>query len=258
LIATKRGYLPEVIEGIAPLNRHHTLELKLKSDFQSAPIDPRMERFDQIMALARNALPGEEFMGEPRMRRLQELERELRSLAQTFEQEGKDDDASALYWALAEFPEVKNTTTPDGSIRVVGYANSRSEEAAEADRNKAVKLNRSVPKLLIDQMLIAQGFPREGIRSPEHGRAYLDTFNQVRKGPLKEQLTPWNYRGVIYQAIKYRTAEEACTLLREAYQFEPFMMRTKDWWERIDDINRKRKQDNLAPISCIINGLPTR
>lgn len=118
LVATKRGYLPQVIEGAAPLNRKHLVQFKLALDPQ-AQIDPRMETFDQIMAQARNTAPDEDYMGEARMHKLEQLEQQLRQLAQDLEKDKLNNEASAVYWALADFPSVTRMTTADGQQKLL-------------------------------------------------------------------------------------------------------------------------------------------
>jgi hypothetical protein len=258
LVATRRGYLPQVIEGNAPLNRHHLVSVVLQPDPQAPVADARMKRFDDIMALARNTLPGEEFMGVPRLQRLIALERELRELALALERDGKKDEASALYWALADFPEVKHATAGDGSLQILGYANGRTGPASEADRTRATQLSTKVPKFLIAQRRMTLGHPRTGIRNAEQGRGYLDAFYAVRKGGLGERLTPREYRVAIFQAIEYGSAEEACELMQQAYRFEPFTMKLQDWWARMDDIAKRSAQQGLQPVACVIDGLPGR
>jgi len=258
LVASHRGYLPQVVEGNAPLNQNHLLPITLQRDPQTPTEDARMKRFDDIMALARNALPGEEFMGVPRLQRLIALERELRELALALERDGKKDEASALYWALADFPEVKHATAGDGSLQILGYANGRADPAAEADRTRATQLSTKVPKFLIDQRRMALGHPRTGIRNAEQGRGYLDAFYAVRKGGLGERLTPREYRVAIFQAIEYGSAEEACELMQQAYRFEPFTMKLQDWWARMDDIAKRSAQQGLKSVVCVIDGLPGR
>lgn len=74
VVATKRGYLPQVSEGAAPLNQRHVVVFKLQRDPQ-ARSEPRMEAFDRLMAQARSPVPGEELTGEARMHKLDELNR---------------------------------------------------------------------------------------------------------------------------------------------------------------------------------------
>lgn len=257
-VASQRGYLPQIVDGTAPLNRSHIVSIVLQRDPKFAPIDPRMRRFDEIMALARNTPPGEAFISEPRMQRLIALERELRDMAQVLERSGKKNEASALYWALADFPEVKHETSEDGTLRVFGYANSRTGQASEADRLLATKLNMKVPKFLIAQQCMARGYPRTGIHNAQEGRAYLDAFYAIQRGDLEKHLTPREYSVAIFQAIGYGTTEEACKLLQQAYRFEPFTMKLKQWWTRIDDIAKRRAQQGLEPLPCEIDGLPIR
>lgn len=67
LVATKRGYLPQVSEGAAPLNRRHTVTLTLEADPDFTG-HARMEEFDQLMAEALSPLPDEDIVGKTRMR----------------------------------------------------------------------------------------------------------------------------------------------------------------------------------------------
>lgn len=254
LVATKRGYLPQVIEGAAPLNHRHLVQFKLTPDPQ-AHVDSRMETFDQIKAQARNTVPDEEYMGEARMQKLEQLEQKLRQLAQGLEKDGNNNDASAIYWALADFPSVTRMTTADGQQKIIGYADGREGPAAEADRLKATRLNTVSPKLLISKRMLQQGFPRVGINTEAHGKAYLATFEQLASGSGKDNILPSSYRTAIYQAIQWSASEKACQLIQQAYVFEPAAMPLKDWWERLKDIQRQRKRTQLPPTTCEIEGI---
>jgi hypothetical protein len=254
LTATKRGYLPEVIEGAAPYNQHNLVKFKLKPD-PLAKVEPRMEEFDQLMAQARSPIPGEDLTSEARMLKLRDLEQKTCALAEDLEHDGLNDEASAVYWALADFPDVTLINSPDGTQQIAGYRNGRNDAQSEADRLHATKLNSSVPKLVIDKIAVAQGFPRTGITTEAHGKAYLEAFEKVLTGPNKEQVLPVDYRVAIYQAIKWDTPDKACDLLQRAYKFEPVTMPIKDWWARLKDVERQRDKLQLPPEPCVIEGL---
>lgn len=254
LVATKRGYLPQVIEGDAPLNRKHLVQFKLQSDPQ-AHVEPRMETFDQIMAQARGTSPDQDYMGEARMHKLEQLEQQLRQLAQGLEKDGLNDEASAVYWALADFPSVTRATSADGQQQISGYANGRVGSAAEADRLKATQLNTTIPKLLISKMMLQQGFPRVGIETEAHGLAFLAAFEKIASSSDKEFILPSTRKTAIWQAIGWSTPEKACELLQKAYVFEPATMPLKDWWLRLRDVERRRVKLQLPPKACVIEGL---
>ena len=255
LVATKRGYLPQVIEGAAPLNRRHLVQFKLAPNPQTQ-IDPRMETFDQIMAQARNTAPDEDYMGEARMHKLEQLEQQLRQLAQDLEKDKLNNEASAVYWALADFPSVTRMTTADGQQKITGYANGREGLAAEADRLKATQLNTNSPKLLMGKMLLQQGLPRAGIKTEAHGKAYLTAFEQLTNSENKEHILPSEYETAIYQAIKWSTPDKACELINKAYVFEPAAMPLKDWWARLKDVERQQQRLSLPVKPCVVAGLP--
>lgn len=254
LVATKRGYLPQVIEGAAPYNRHHAVKFKLKVDPQ-AQVEPRMEIFDQLMAQARSPIPGENLVSEARMYRLRELEQKTRALAESLEQDGFGNEASAVYWALADFPDVILIDLPNGTQQIAGYRNGRSDAQAEADRLHATQLNTSTPKLVVKKLVVAQGFPRTGILTQAHGAAYLASFEQILAGPLRERVLPVDYRVAIYQAISWSTPDKGCDLLQQAYRFEPVAMPRKDWWARLKDVERQRTKLQLPAMACVIEGL---
>jgi hypothetical protein len=257
VVATKRGYLPQVSEGAAPLNQRHVVAFKLQRDPQVRS-EPRMETFDRLMAQARSPVPGEELTGESRMHKLDDLHRQTRDLAQTLEKEGLADEASAVYWALADFPEVIRTTSADGKTQVLGYRNGRTDPQSEADRMRATQLNTRVPKLLIGKVMMAQGFAREGIRDATKGVAYLKAFDQLATGTSGLQLLPKDYDIAIWQAIQWGTPDQACDLLQRAYRFEPATMPLKDWWDMLERLQKRRVQLNLPAQSCVIEGLAER
>lgn len=254
IVVTKRGYVPEVIEGVAPLNERHVVKLQLKPDVLWK-VSPRMEEFDRLMALARTIPAGEEAISETRMRKLRELYQQVRVLAQSLEEAGLQDDASAIFWALADFPEVTAIDLLNSTQQVVGYRNGRNDAQAEADRLRATMLNTSVPKLLIGKELVTQGFKRVGISDSVKGRAYLLSFERMAGGQYGEQLLPRDYRTAIWQALDWGTPDQACALLQRAYRFEPTTMPLKDWWAMVRRIEDRRKELKLPSLSCTVEGL---
>lgn len=255
LVATKRGYLPDVAEGVAPLNGHHLVKFRLKPYPLSGP-DGRMESFDRIMAQARSPVPGEDLVGEARMRNLSELNQQARMLAQALESEGRLDEASAVYWALADFPDVTRIDLPNGKQQIVGYRSGRTDAQAEADRLRATMLNTTVPKLTLPKMLVTQGFKRVGVYNEANGKAYLAAFESIATGPNGDQLLPIEYDIVVRQAIRWGTPDYACALLQRAYRFEPTAITPKDGWEMVRDIAAKRAALKLPPQPCVVEGLP--
>ncbi|MDA7415273.1 hypothetical protein PGB34_02745 [Xenophilus arseniciresistens] len=257
MAAIKRGYQAQAIEGTAMLNRRHTVTIRLQRDPQAAPIDPRMEELDRLMALTRAPLAGEDITSEARMRRLEQAKGQLQALAQTLEKEGKNDEASAAYWQLADYPSVTNKTSADGSMRIVGYANGGSGPQQDALQLKAIALNTRTPDLQIDKRIMAKGFSRHDIRTKEHGLAYLEAFNEVANNPSAAPVLPRTYEVAIYQSIRWTTPGEACALLQRAYRFEPFMMPLKRWRARLDDIRAMDIRHGLPARPCVIDGLPS-
>ena len=257
VVATKRGYIPQVSEGSAPLNQRHVVAFKLQRDPHAQPV-PRMEAFDRLLAQARSPVPGEDLSGEARMHKLDELNRQARDLAQTLEKEGLADEASAVYWALADFPEVIRTTSADGKTQVMGYRNGRIDPQSEADRVRATQLNTSVPKLLIDKLLAAQGFSGKGIQDASKGLAYLKIFDKLALDSKGEQVLPHEYDVAIRQALRWGTSDQACDLLQRAYRFEPATMPLKDWWSMLDRLQKRREQLKLPAQICVIEGLAER
>ncbi|RZI84214.1 MAG: hypothetical protein EOP38_09840 [Rubrivivax sp.] len=256
-VATKRGYVAQVIGGRAPLNKQHRVTFKLQRDPQALPVDPRMEVFDRLMARARAVEPNEEFMGEARMHKLVDLNQQVRKLALDLEQTNRGDDASAVYWALADFPSVTVATGADGQTQIVGYANGRTGPQSELDRLKATQLNTRVPKLLIDKAIVSWGFPRVGVRNAAEGLAYLKAFEAAADGPLKEGVLPRAYIVAIYQAAGWGTPEQACDLIQRAYRFEPVTLSVERWWGMLERIADQRKRLKLPPQPCVVDGLPS-
>jgi hypothetical protein len=251
VVATKRGYTPQVTEGVAPLNTLHVVRFQLKRDPVQQP-DPRMERLDNILAQARTVAPGEDSMGEPRMRKLVELEQQARSLAAEFEHEGKGDEASAVYWSLAEFPEVISTVSSDGTQKVVGYRASRTGEKSETDRRKAIMLNASIPKLLIDKARLQHGLTLQGINSAEQGDVYLSAFMDQMRSARREQILPHTLVVATWQAIRWSTGGASCDLFGEALLLEPKAFRASTLVDMQHDLDAMRKKQGLAPAACTI------
>lgn len=244
----KRGYVPEVIEGALRLSERRTLKVVLKKDTR-ARFDPRMEEFDALMAQVRAPVPGENLVGEDRKKRLDSLKKKAYTLAQSLEKDGLNDEASAAYWALANFPEVILVKSPDGATKVVGYDNGGTGERADAEKAHAIMLNRSVPKLLLQKSLLQQGYKGKGIHDAEKGRAYLKIFYDLASGPMHDQILPREYEVAIYQELRWGTPENACKLLKRAFQFDQAMMGENDWQsfaKQIKSLSIKRG----AEISC--------
>lgn len=257
LVATKRGYLPQIIEGAAPLNRRHTVTLTLQIDTQFKS-DARMEEFDQLMAQAQSPVLGEDLVGEARMRKLDALQEQARALAQSLEKEGRVDDASAIYWALSNFPEVIRTTSPDGNVQVVGYRNGKENVATNPDRLHAIQLNTTVPKLLMHKLLMSRGFIEVGINEVKKGTTYLEIFEQLASGQQQEQVLPHEYKVAIYQVFRWGTPDKTCSLLQRAYQFEPAIMSPNDWWKFLNRLQKWRTDLHLPVEECVLHGLPAR
>lgn len=256
-VATKRGYLPRVVEGTARLNERHIVSLKLKLDPKAKP-EPRMEEFDRLVAQARSPVPGEDLVGEARMEKLDELNQQTRALARALEKEGLSDQASAVYWALADFPDVVRITSADGQTKAVGYRNGRTDAQSDDDRTHATQLNSTVPKLLIEKRLASQGFRGKGIHDANKGLAYLKIFDELSTGPMGEKILPWEYQAAIAQALKWSTPDYACGLLQRAFRFEPAMMGVSRWWKYVDRVQMQSAALKLPPQACVIEGLPAR
>jgi len=255
VVATKRGYLPQVTEGVAPLNQRHVVSFKLQHDPQAVP-EPRMEDFDRIMAQTRPSSSGEDPVGEARMHRLDELQQRARKLAEMLEKDGLDDQSSAVYWALADFPDVIRVTSPDGSRKIVGYRNGRDDPQSEEDRTHAIRLNTHVPKLLLDKMLMAQGFSGKGIHDSRKGLAYLNVFNQLVSGPKGESVLPSEFRVAIQQTLRWGTPDQVCDTVQRTHRLEAATMPVPGWWHVLRDLQKKREKLNLPLQTCIIDGLP--
>jgi hypothetical protein len=256
-VASKRGYLPQIIDGAAPLNQRYTVTLTLQADPQFKG-NERMEEFDQLMAQAQSPVLGEDLLGEARMRKLDALQEQTRALAQALEKEGRVDDASTIFWALSNFPEVTRTTSPDVGVQVLGYRNGKDNVATNSDRLRAIQLNTKVPKLLMHKMLMSRGFMDVGIRDAKKGTAYLEIFDQLTSGQQQEQVLPYEYEVAIYQVFKWGTPEQTCELLQRAYQFEPATMSPTHWWEFLDRLQKLRTDLHLPVQACVLHGLPAR
>lgn len=254
LVATKRGYLPAVAAGVAPLNEHYLVKFRLKRD-PEWPVAARMEEFDRLLAQSLSPIPGEDLTGEARMQRLDALRRQTETLAAALEKDGKADEASAIYWTLARFPQVIRLQQANGSYQIVGYRHGGSDKESAALRLRATQLNRSIPKLTLPQELLARGFQRTGIYTADHGLAYLAAFERIAGGKSADQLLPREYRVAVHQAIMWSTADAACDLLQRAYRFEPTAITPKDGWEMLAEIKTRRAQQNLPPQECTVAGL---
>lgn len=248
VVGAKRGYLPMVESGEAPPSVH-VISLRLHKDARFKP-NPRMEEFDRLIAEAGSMVPGEDPTGDARMHRLQSLSKRLRDLAQTLENEDRKNDASAVYWALADFPEVIRTVGSGNSPSVIGYRHGQSAGQSEQDRLRATMLNDSVPKLLISRALVEKGFNRVGINSLPQGKAYLDAFDNIYESPRRDQLLPKEFRVAIRQAIRWKMPDRACRLVQAAYAFEPTTLSHKSWQDTVSELEKLRIEMKLAPLPC--------
>ncbi|MES2090936.1 MAG: hypothetical protein V4532_13280, partial [Pseudomonadota bacterium] len=199
--------------------------------------------------------PGEDVMEQPQMARLDAMNKQVRKLAQDLEASGRVDDASAVYWGLADFPSLTSITLPNGQTRFVGYVDSMTDPTAEAYRRHAILLNTKAPKLLIDKTRVSNGWPRTGISNAKEGQAYLKAFEELATGPLKEGVIPRDYMVAIYQALRWGTPEQACDLIQRAYLFEPFVMTLKEFVWFSESLADQRKKLNLPPQPCVVAGL---
>lgn len=204
---------------------------------------------------ARAPLAGEGIMSEARMNRLVQTKAQLKALAQALEAEGKNEEASAAYWQLADFPSVINNVSPDGTVHM-GYSAGGKGPEKEALQLKAIALNTWIPSLQTDKRMMAKGFPRYDIRTQEHGRAYLAAWREIADALGEDGILPGDYRTAIYQVIRWTSPPEACAFIQRAYRFEPFLMPTKDWWARVDSVRALGARLGAPAQPCVIDGLP--
>lgn len=254
-VAIKRGYVPQVIEGAMHADQLQVQTVKLQRDAQVLP-DPLMETFDRLMAQAVAPVPGEDLVSEARMRRLDEVNPQVRALAQALEKEGRTMEASAVYWTLADFPEVIRSTTADGKLQIEGYRRGKSDQQSMADRMHAAQLNASVPKVRSWMAKRERPARYAGADQATRFQAVLKEFDELASGPDGERIMAEQYRDAITEAIILGTPDQACTRLQQAFRFEPTFLRIYEWWDKLDKIQEARAELKLPAQACVIADLP--
>jgi len=255
----KRGFRPAQVDDDAPNNSRRQILLRLQAE-SGAAIDPRMDEFDRIRARAN---PGND-VDDP-MATHRKLDREddtrLRALAAALENDGRPDDAAAIYYNLAYLPSVDGDSeeTSAGIARAIINGLSGSEPRSIADLERAWLLARGHPMLEYDAMMttyLGQGLELMSEKGVQQRRAYLAEAEKLIQ-KYGERLRPYDYGGLEWAHVANGEFEAGCSALRTFHDFDPSIADAKTWTRYVEDFQHQvRQHGGPAKMPCEIEGVP--
>ncbi len=228
--AFKRGHVPALISDELREESKRAIQLRLAPDARAAG-DPGMLELDRLRArshaLARTSISFKLAAD------LKAVDAELRQLASDLESRGLADEAAAVYMTLAYLPAVETSRDSEGRPMIIGFTNRFKESipARAADREHAVKLQRSHPMLEYQAML--SGYVKRGLdptapaASPLRAEYVKETQAMLpRHG---ERLWPMAHYHLWQALIREKDFSGACEALRAFHSAEPSVFHRERW-----------------------------
>lgn len=244
--ALKRGFLPVQVDDDAPINSSRKILLKLERD-SGAKVDPRMDEFDRLRALAN---PGDDAEDPFATRRGLDpkIDSRLRELAAGLEKDGHLDDAAAIYYNLAYLPGVRSATNPSGE-NLDGMA----------DYEHFRKLTRGHPQFEYEAMnskYLGHGLDFMTGKGVELRREYIAATEKLIR-EHGERLWPFTYGSLEWAYVSNKEFEAGCRALRAFHDFEPAVNSVKNWTGFVADFQKRvRENGGPAKLPCPIAGVP--
>ena len=242
----KRGFLAVQVDDDAPINAHRKILLKLTPD-PIAKVDPRMDEFDRLRALAD---PGN-YVDDPAAsgRHLDsKAEARLRELAAELENDGRQDDAAAIYYNLAYLPVAEEARDPSG-----GNPNGM------ADYLRFKQLTRGHPQFEYEEIklkYLGHGLEFMSAKGAPLRREYLAATEKLIH-ESGERLWPFSYAPLEWAYVNNGEFEAGCRALRRFHDFDPSVMDLKGWTGLVKSFQQHiRGNGGPAKMPCEIAGVP--
>jgi hypothetical protein len=253
----KRGRIPEVLSRTSRRGARERITVRLTPD-ASWPVDPRLERLDQLRSATDAIRHSDDLMTVANQRKLVEISAQLRGLARELERDGRPDDAAAVYYNLAHMPGV--TVDAGDGVTVLGYSNGFDDKSAQrvADRAQAWRLVTSHPSIAYEAVL--ERYRAEGIdkgpsatRDDSRRRYLADTEQWLRDYPEQIwpifRLYPISIYGMQGDAVK------ACAAIKDLHAFAPALLAPDHWRYELRMWAVADKSSNPPGWTCEIPGL---
>lgn len=221
----KRGYRSLAYSKTMRVGSSHEIVLQMERDPEQI-FDCRLLELDEIRSEASRALI--DWNSDEKVAYLDQLANRLLGLAQSFEREGKREDAAVLYYNLAHLPSVDRRKSPDGKLQVVGYTRGYDEKSPtrRAYRQKALELGEAIPMLRYEKMEDAFDDQRGAIwidQSPAKKQLRLEMISDIEN--LERTAAgrlPTGALHLLWMLYSYTgNPEMACKTIQRAYQTEP-------------------------------------
>ena len=228
--AFKRGHVPALISDEARDEPKRAIQLRLAPDARGAG-DPVMLEVDRLRAraheLARTSISFKLAAD------LKAVDAELRKLASDLEGRGLADEAAAVHLTLAYLPAVETARDSEGRAMIIGFTNRFKESipARAADREHAVKLQRSHPMLVYQAML--SGYVKRGLDPTAAAasplRAEYVKGTQAMLARHGGRLWPMAHYHLWQALIREKDFSGACEALRAFHSAEPSLFHRERW-----------------------------
>lgn len=249
--ALKRGYKPIAFAKTMPVGSSHKVVLQLQKE-PVEKFDPRLLELDEIRSEVGNIFPN--WSGEERLAHVDRMNERLTHLAQTFEKEGKRNEAALVYYNLAYLPSVDRAIRPDGKIQIIGYTRGYDEKspARKANLAKALSLGADIPQLrcqaLIDSF-VAQGGRIWNDQSKKSLRIQLISDLEACLKTANGRVFPYVFLFMSQLYSYVGNPAMACTTLQRAYSFEPSAYEASRWPKIFEDVEyRAKKPPDGLPV----------
>jgi hypothetical protein len=248
----KRGYHAAQVDDDAPIDSRRQILLRLQRD-PAAVVDARMDEFDRIRAAANPGNDVEDPMASRRVLKAQDDKR-LRDLAAALENDGRPDDAAAIYHNLAYLPSAKtavigrniNESAGDGEQRMADFLRFR-------------KLQRGHPQFEYEDMMnsyLGKGMDFMMTKGAPLRRAYIAKTEEMI-GKYGERLWPYAYARLSWAYVENREFEAGCRALRAFHDFDPSVSSPENWTRDVERFqDRVRENGGPMKFTCEITGVP--
>ena len=254
----KRGFAPKVLTAPQRVGGSHVMVIKLEP--LATPADAKLLEFDRLRGsanLARLQSLGE-LAGAQESQRIRGT---LTALAGELQRDGRDDEASVVYYGVACLPTVDFSEDASGIV-VHGYTRGFSDSdpwRVEA-RNLARQLNRSNPHVQFEAVL-ARYSPRGNLYIGDwmasDNRKRLIAEIEGLRARYGDRLWPRAYSVLWTAYVTEGDFAAGCRTIRAMYASTPQYKDAAGWKKMLRDYEGDvHYRDKSASANCSLPGLP--
>jgi len=255
----KRGYVPTVIEKSASFDiavRHIDVSVRLKkvNDYQQNAVMDNLDRLRwEAQSFDMNALAadGAEI-------KLGGIKNELLELAKQCESEGNLEEASQVYYVVANMPSINVVRSGNGRILsrkyIRGYDYSDSEKYAFME--KAIRFAEKNPEMKLNAL--GRDYERLKLADPGGSNSDRDVYlveSKKIKDASPDRIWPSYYHLRYRIYVQMNDAPNACKELQGMHELEPDYFSSEQWdflRGMVDFINKRKGLHPSDPdwVSC--------